>query len=134
MLIIQKRISNLIFPIFAGTFLILSISPLSGQSQGESLFKVHCGSCHTISPPPEKAPPVYGIAMHYRRKYSSKSEFVAAIVDYAKSPDPAKSIMPNARAEFGNMAPIQLPDSELIKIAAFIHTFAQKPGGGRRFP
>jgi hypothetical protein len=56
---------------------------------------------------------------------------LAAIVQYAKAPNAAKSLMPNARQEFGAMAPIMIADGELKEIAEYIFTFSKKRAGNQ---
>ncbi len=122
------------FPISLSIVLALGIvlfgTRAYGADPGEMLFNQHCGSCHTIMPPPEKAPPVYGISRHYGMRYSKRDQFVDAIVRYVKDPANTVALMPLAKKEFGEMAPIVLPDETLKKIADFIYRTGPQKGKG----
>jgi mono/diheme cytochrome c family protein len=88
---------------------------------GQAVFDQICVACHTVQPPPNLAPPMMGIAGHYRDAFTDRDEAVAAMVAYIQSPDSAKSQLgAEAFRRFGIMAPLPLPEADLRAAAAWI--------------
>jgi len=87
----------------------------SAELDSETIFKQYCGSCHQMKPPAKIAPPVLGIAAHYREAFKEdKDAAIAHMVDFIQSPDSSKSKL-EARAikRFGVMPTIPLSEEEL---------------------
>lgn len=113
---------------------ILTTSPqvaLHGQAsdadplylQGKTKFEQVCIACHKYERGPNMiAPPAFAIQMHYNDRFGSdEAGFRKAIVDWVKSPDEKKTLMPGAIAKFKLMPPLPLPDSDLDAIAAYLY-------------
>ncbi|MCB1123233.1 MAG: hypothetical protein KJT03_16885, partial [Verrucomicrobiae bacterium] len=67
------------------------------------------------------APPMFAVVDHYTKNYGEdKSGFVEAIMDWAKSPDESKSLMPGAIQKFKLMPPFPIPDKDLKAIATYL--------------
>ncbi|WP_157452592.1 c-type cytochrome [Chloroherpeton thalassium] len=93
----------------------------STENEGEKIFKMYCSSCHQMSPPPKIAPPVLGIAAHYREAFKNKEEAVAHMVAFIQSPDSSKSKL-EARAlnRFGLMPTLPLSKEKLSMAAGWL--------------
>ena len=92
---------------------------------GKSKFELICMACHKYEHGPNMlAPPAFAIQMHYEGRYGDdENAFRKAIVDWAKSPDEKKALMPGAIRKFKLMPPLPLPDADLDAIAAYLfHT------------
>ena len=90
---------------------------------GEELMNNKCMICHKLAPTHDEllAPPMRGIQMNYKSTYSTKEEFVEAVVNWASGPDSTKSIMTGAIDQFGIMPYLSYPEEELIVIANYIY-------------
>jgi hypothetical protein len=100
------------------------------QPGRQDLFTQRCGACHSVYPPPLKAPPALGIARNYRGAVANEDEFVDRIVAFVTAPSQSKSLMPpGAVARFGLMPPLPLPREELESIARWMWKLA--PGQPR---
>ncbi len=109
----------------------------------ENLLKTRCYVCHTEKPGqvPEnqmKAPPMWGVRMHYIRRYPDKTIFIQRIKEWVKHPEKSKSLIPGAVKRFGLMPALPYPDEELTRIAEAIYhlpkplmTQRHRCGGGR---
>jgi len=109
----------------------------------ENLLKTRCYVCHTEKPGevPEnqmKAPPMWGVRMHYIRRYPDKTVFIQRIKEWVKHPEKSKSLMPGAIKRFGLMPALPYPDEELTRIAEAIYHLPKpsmmqrhRCGGGR---
>ncbi|MBK1879892.1 c-type cytochrome [Pelagicoccus mobilis] len=92
-------------------------------SLGKSKFELMCMACHKYEHGPNMlAPPAFAVQMHYENRYGEDEKaFRKAIVDWAKSPDPKKALMPGAIRKFKVMPPLPLPDADLDAIAAYLY-------------
>lgn len=90
---------------------------------GEELMHTKCMVCHKLAPTHDEllAPPMRGVQMNYKSAYSTKEEFVIAVVNWASGPDSTKSIMTGAMEQFGLMPYLSYPEEELILIANYIY-------------
>jgi len=90
---------------------------------GEELMNNKCMICHKLAPTHDEllAPPMRGIQMNYKSTYSTKEDFVDAVVNWASAPDSTKSIMTGAIEQFGVMPYLSYPEEELIQIANYIY-------------
>ena len=87
-------------------------------SHGQKLFETYCAACHSVVPPPKLAPPILGVAAHYRSAYPDEKQAVARIVDFVKHPSKEKSLILGASGgRWQLMAPMALPDADLNAIA-----------------
>lgn len=91
-------------------------------SRGQKVFESSCAACHSLVPPPTKlAPPILGIASHYRDAYPDEKEAVAHIVDFVKHPSKEKSLILNTSGQrWDLMAPMPLPDADLNAVARWM--------------
>ena len=102
----------------------LLASPLQADeaSLGKDRFKAVCMACHKLDRGPQMlAPPVFAVQNHYLRVHPGKAEFVQAVVDWVRSPETNKSLMPGAVRRFKLMPPMPLPEDELKAIAEFLY-------------
>lgn len=113
--------------------LALAAAPLAAQDappSGELTFRVVCATCHTLNPPPEKAPPMTHIARYYRQAYATEAEFVDAIVQWVLKPEAARSKLPaHAIERFGLMPAFPLPEEQLREVARYVWSLGA--GGGQ---
>lgn len=88
---------------------------------GEAVYRSHCLVCHSLAPPPKAAPPIKGLAKHYREAFASREAGVAYMKAFMKKPDASKAICHKEAIErFGLMPAMTLPDDELQAVAAWI--------------
>lgn len=91
---------------------------------GATLMINNCYACHNPDAEQGKrvAPPMAGLKKHYLDEYSSKEEFVNAIVEFAANPNEEKSILPAmAIKRFGLMPNMSFPKDKLKIIASYIY-------------
>ena len=80
--------------------------PAGAALTGEQVVEYVCSQCHSMEPPPLKAPPLTHLARHLRESFPSVDEAVTHVVAYAPAPDPEQSILPErAQERFGLMPP-----------------------------
>ncbi|WP_244191148.1 MULTISPECIES: c-type cytochrome [unclassified Prosthecochloris] len=92
----------------------------SRELDGKALYERHCRVCHSMAPPPAVAPPVRGVAFHYREAFDTREAAEAHMVDFIKRPDSKKAICdPEAIERFGLMPAMTLPDDELRAVSAW---------------
>ena len=90
-------------------------------SHGQKVFESSCAACHSLVPPPKLAPPILGVAAHYRDAYPDEKEAVAHIVDFVKHPSKEKSLILNTSGQrWDLMAPMPLPDADLNAVARWM--------------
>ena len=98
-------------------------------ARGEQVVRTTCAACHTLEPPPDKAPPFAMIAMRYRAAAASDDEAIARIVAWVRAPDAERSLLPAMAIErFGLMPPLPLPDSLLRPAARYLLTLGGHGG------
>jgi len=67
-----------------------------------------------MKPPPKTAPPVLGIALHYREAFTDKREAVEHMVRFMQKPDASNSkLEPAAVGRFGLMPAMAMSTKEL---------------------
>lgn len=100
---------------------------------GEHLVTTVCLGCHTIGPPPAKAPPFRMVAMRYRRQFGPGDSAVARIAAYVAAPSAQRSLMPAMMIDrFGLMPALSLPDSQLRAAARYVLSLDGIGGMGPR--
>jgi len=98
------------------------------QDEGYVLMTQNCYSCHIEKPDPNKkdkmlAPPMSNVQQHYKAAFTTKEEFVNAIVNWVNKPEETKLMMPGAARKFGLMPPLPIGDDKLTKIAETLYDF-----------
>lgn len=102
--------------------------------QGKQLFIESCSSCHGsnggMDMSKRVAPPIIAVRMHYIGVYPEKAPFVDAISDWVKHRDANKTLMRGAIRKFNLMPPVDVAESDVQKIAAYIYEGnIDKPSG-----
>ncbi len=102
-------------------------------ARGRAIFVATCRTCHTVTPPPQAAPPISVIAQRYLAGSDARGA-AARIADWLAMPSVEKSLLPKAEvARFGVMPHQPLADAGRFSVAAYVLTLADSaPGGGRR--
>lgn len=98
--------------------------PITNNKEGYTLMKNNCYACHnpnTASHDAIIAPPFKMVKMHYKREYTTKKEFVNAIVKWVQSPTEDKALMFGAVKRFKVMPKMDLSTKDLEKIASFLY-------------
>jgi mono/diheme cytochrome c family protein len=114
-----------IIGVIVALFLVYGM-PSSGHASpvttgGEALFRSNCSVCHSMQPPPKTAPPVLGIASHYRKAFSGRDEAVAHMVKFMQQPKEDASILGSqAVARFGLMPAMSMGTEELRRVAGWM--------------
>lgn len=90
---------------------------------GKSLTAQNCYSCHSPDAAHDNrvAPPLFAVRKHYQKKFGSKEEFVAAVVDFVQYPSADKAIMKGAVKKFGPMPAMQFDADQLQAIATYLY-------------
>jgi cytochrome c5 len=95
--------------------------PAGASLTGEQVVEYVCSQCHSMDPPPLKAPPLTHLAQHLRESFTSVDDAVTHVVSFAPSPDAETSILPaTAQERFGLMPPQPLPAPMLEAAARYI--------------
>jgi nitrate reductase cytochrome c-type subunit len=123
-----------ILTIIAGLFLLKSCTNSNSNkntvSEGETLLAANCYSCHspTAGMDSRLAPPMIAVKNHYSKKYSTKDEFITAMISFIKNPTKEKSLMKGAIKKFGLMSQMNFEEEKLKKIVTYIYeNEMQKP-------
>lgn len=89
---------------------------------GKTKFEQICIACHKYERGPAMiAPPAFAIQMHYNDTFGDdEAGFRKAVVQWVKTPDKEKTLMPGAVRKFNLMPPLPLPDADLDAIAAYL--------------
>ena len=104
--------------------LLVALLSVVFSQPGELIYKRYCSSCHSLYPPPRKAPPLSMITYLIKREYPKKEDFVRFVVDYITDPSPSKGLlMPMAYRMWGVMPPIGRSLTEEQKRAVAIWMF-----------
>ncbi len=93
------------------------------EHPGKKLMKVYCYVCHDASTPEDKrvAPPMIAVKRHYLMENSTKTEFIADMQDWIKTPTEEKAKMYGAIERFGVMSKMAYPESVIEKIADYMY-------------
>lgn len=96
----------------AGITASASAAPVNGG--GADLFQHNCSVCHSMKPPPKTAPPVLGIALHYREAFADRQKAVEHMVRFMQKPDASHSkLEPAAVKRFGLMPAMAMSPDDL---------------------
>lgn len=107
--------------LLGAVLLLVGALPATAKDLGAERFKAVCMACHKLDRGPEMlAPPVFAVQNHYLRAHPEQDAFVQAVVDWVRSPDIDRSLMPGAVRRFNLMPPMPLPEHELRAIAKFL--------------
>ncbi len=97
------------------------VSAFDVRHKAESIYRTHCMVCHSLAPPPKSAPPVKGLARHYREEFTSKRLAVSHMVDFIRKPDASKVVChKEAIKRFGLMPAMSLPESDLRTVSEWV--------------
>lgn len=97
---------------------------ISQSFEGYELLKNQCYACHSpISSSHDEiiAPPMAAVKMRYSRSYTTKEEFVEAMVSWAMNPNKEKALMRGAVNRFQQMPKQAFVEEDLSKIAVYIY-------------
>ncbi|MDQ6998427.1 MAG: cytochrome c, partial [Mariprofundus sp.] len=118
--------------------IILSVSMLlasnaiasNDMAEGKRLFHENCFVCHNADLDPPQAPPMYGVQKHYKRATADRDAFIEKVTAFATDPNEDKAILKMAVKHLGVMPNPGVEESDVRKIAAYIHneTFARPCG------
>ena len=96
----------------------------SEYAEAHQLLKNQCYACHSpISSSHDViiAPPMAAVKLRYSRSYTTKEEFVEAMVSWAMNPDKEKALMRGAVDRFQRMPKQAFVEEDLRKIAAYVY-------------
>jgi len=94
------------------------------SSEAYQLLKNQCYACHSpVSSSHDViiAPPMAAVKLRYGRSYSSKDEFVEALVSWTMNPNKEKALMWGAVDKFQLMPKQAFVESDMRKIASYIY-------------
>ncbi len=97
---------------------------LAFGADGFEVYKRYCSSCHTLYPPPLKAPPMSMVSFRVKTFYPKEEDFVRFVKDYIVDPSPEKGVcMPMTYRMFGVMPPVgkALSEEEREAVARWIY-------------
>ena len=117
---IDRTHRNILSPIFIFGLIGTLSSPAFCEATGKEMWVARCSPCHSIEPPPKLAPPVRGIVMNYKRTYSDREAFAAAVSSFVHTPTKEASQMPHALEKFNLMPALPFEKSELAEIAGWM--------------
>ncbi|WP_456421398.1 c-type cytochrome [Lutibacter sp.] len=93
-------------------------------TEGYTLFKNNCYACHSVISKSHDeiiAPPMVAVKRRYKMAYSSKEEFVKAVVAWASDPKEDNALMRGAVNQFKVMPKQLFKKEDLTKIAEYIY-------------
>jgi len=94
------------------------------SGEAYELLKTNCYACHNPNTPSHDAiiaPPMIAIKKMYSMKYTTKDEFVKAVVSWALNPKEENAVIKRAVKRFKVMPKQPFKESDLNKIAAYIY-------------
>jgi mono/diheme cytochrome c family protein len=98
--------------------LFLLVTSVAFSVNGFEVYKNYCASCHSLYPPPLKAPPMSMVSYRVKTFYPKREDFVRFVKDYITEPSQEKGVcMPMAYRMFGVMPPVGKGMSEEEKEA-----------------
>jgi len=116
------RIQPLFLPAIPIVVSVLALTAgRPAPDRGKEIFDTVCSSCHTLTPPPLKAPPMVMIAGHYVQASESEEAARKAMMRWIPAPDTARSLLPDHAVErFGQMAPLPLPSEDVDAVVNYV--------------
>lgn len=89
------------------------------EDPGELVFKTVCATCHSLDPPPDKAPPMKMVLRHYMQ--ADLEDPWQAVRDWVVAPDSARSALPaHAVERFGLMPPLVMEDADMDALIEYL--------------
>jgi len=123
-LITKKKFLLSLFLIVLGFTFALQTAVNANDSKpldGKTIYTKHCSMCHTQGPPPKLAPPIFGLAKHYREAFNNKKAAVEHMVEYMQSPDSSKTKLgPRAFKRFGIMPAMTISERDLRVVSKWV--------------
>ncbi|ACD90623.1 hypothetical protein Clim_1577 [Chlorobium limicola DSM 245] len=122
----SAAVAGALFCLVAGTVTVEGqesgkASAVDARLRGESIYRSSCMVCHSLAPPPKAAPPVKGLARHYREEFASKREAVNHMVAFMQKPDASKAVChEEAIRRFGLMPAMSMPESDLRAVSEWV--------------
>lgn len=95
---------------------------IAAAADGKALFEANCAVCHSMQPPPKSAPPVLGIALHYRKAFGTdRKAAIKHMVAFMQKPEATHSkLEPAAITRFGLMPAMTLSVNDLRTVSAWL--------------
>jgi hypothetical protein len=119
---IRTAIRPIVLPLIPVTLAVLVLTAgRPEQDRGKEIFDTVCSACHSLTPPPLKAPPMLMVAGHYVQATGTQDAAREAMIRWIPAPDTARMILPaHAATRFGPMAPLPLPEDDLKAVVDYI--------------
>jgi len=110
------------------TAILFSGNAWAGQEQleGKQLLQDNCMGCHNAELDPPMGPPMFAVQKRYKMATSDRNDFINQLTVFTLHPSEDRAVMINAVELLGVMPDIGTNESDVRKIAAYIHdtTFA----------
>ncbi len=116
--------------LFFGLFLSTATLMFAADA-GSQLVEEKCTSCHMTASSSTKlkngrmwAPPMWGVIKKVKKRFSTKEEGIAFLIDYTMDPSETKMLFPPVtKAYFGLMPSMResLTDNEMRSIAEYLY-------------
>lgn len=91
----------------------------AAEDPGELVFKTVCATCHSLDPPPDKAPPMKMVLRHYME--ADLEDPWQAVRDWVVAPDSSRSALPaHAIERFGLMPPLVMGEADMDALIAYL--------------
>jgi len=108
--------------LFSVAMLVASNANASDKmEEGKRLFNENCLVCHNAELDPPQAPPMFGVQKHYKRATADRDAFIEKVTAFAMDPTDDKAILRMAVDHLGVMPNPGVEESDVRKIAAYIH-------------
>lgn len=94
------------------------------ENEGLLLMKKNCYSCHNPNASSHEniiAPPFKAVKMRYQKEFSTKEDFVKAVVSWSQNPIAENALMLGAVKRFNVMPKLPYKTSDLEKIATYLY-------------
>ena len=106
------------------TYKKVAVKTATQNSEGLKLFQQNCYACHSVITKSHDeiiAPPMIAVKRRYMMEYSTKDDFVKAIVTYASDPKAENALMIGAVDKFKIMPKQAFTKEDLTEIATYIY-------------
>ncbi len=104
--------------------LMTEINDTLNQPESYLLLKNNCYACHSVNSKSHDdiiAPPMAAVKRRYKMNYTTREEFIEAMVKWANDPNEESALMFGAVQQFNVMPKQEFNEAELFKIAAYIY-------------